>query len=224
MTRPKDKAEISPEEKKVEDTALATSDAANLSASLWPPHAKILGINLKKNIANDSEYAWVKLKYDRKTGDLTAKDVDTGDSLTIKAFSGNGKFGVGYEGGEGADGRYDDQPDVGPIPSGKYLVGESHAHAGPPGGDNNWYALFGSDGKGHYSNAKIDDHNGGFRSGIFLHTGSISDGCLTVKSDVETDAPNYPHSAKFDKLHELLDNTKLLKYKRSRYVGKLEVK
>ena len=62
------------------------------------------------------------------------------------------------------------------------------------------------------------------RGGFNLHTGRRSNGCVTVWSDIGEEDDGYPHSNDFDKLREMLDKTRPLRYKDSNYSGWLEVK
>ena len=167
---------------------------------------------------------YVELVYDVANKTLTATDVDSKETITLveKVFSGNGDSCCVK----------DDQwkKDRGPLPIGKYLVGQSFvpvAHRGQSG-DYNWYHLYGPNGEGGYSYSAIPVKapNGMtvIRGGFNLHTGRRSDGCATVWSDIGEEDDGYPHSNDFDKLREMLDKTRPLRYKDSNYSGWLEVK
>lgn len=163
---------------------------------------------------------WVEMVYDVENRMLTARDVNTGQSITLvsKVISGNGKFCCKKEEQWRAD--------AGPLPTGRYLVGLSYRHnAGH--GDQNWYKLYGNNGSGGYSYTDIPVQGPMgtvIRGGFNLHTGRRSNGCITVWSDVAESDEKYPHSDDYDKLRELLDNTEPYLYKNSGYSGWLEVK
>jgi len=157
--------------------------------------------------------AKVDATLDRKTGTLTATDLDTHKTVNIHVWSGNEQYGIGYPGGQGADGRYDNLHDHGPIPKGDYLIGNGynnkHIEEDHPGGDAQWYKLYGADGKGGYSHEQLA--NG--RGVISLHTGLESNGCVGAPSEVPKSDPQYPRSSEYNKLKNLLDNTKPFEYK-----------
>jgi len=167
---------------------------------------------------------YVNIDYDVSKKTLTARDADSGMTITLKekVFSGNGRSCCVKA----------DQwkKEAGPLPTGKYLIGLSYVpkqHAADSG-DYNWYRLYGSNGKGGYSYnqipVKAPDGTIVYRGGFNLHTGRASDGCVTVWSDVKRGAKGYPHSDDYDKLKTMLDKTKPLQYRNSSYTGWLEVK
>jgi hypothetical protein len=45
------------------------------------------------------------------------------------------------------------------------------------------------------------------RSEAQIHGGTISYGCATFKSSVQTHAPNYPYNVNFNTLEKILNNT-----------------
>lgn len=209
---------------KLDKSALPT---AKLSERLSAIFGNLEIVDGQKPVKQGVSVAKVDATLDRKTGTLTVTDEDTGEKLSVHAMSGNGQYGIGYDGGDGADGKYDGLEDHGPIPKGDYLIGNGYIHKHTailfPGGDSQWYKLLGSNGKGGYTYNKFDDGKGSTRGGINLHTGSISDGCLTVPSDVGMVDLHYPHSADYDKIKTLLDNTKPLEYKGQTFRGFLHV-
>jgi hypothetical protein len=162
---------------------------------------------------NPIQIATVDGTLDRRTGTLTVTDQQTHKSVSVHVYSGNSQYGIGYPGGQGADGRYDDRVDEGPIPKGDYLIGNGYkerAVSDPhPNGDARWYPLYGANGHGGYSLERL--WNG--RGVLYLHTGLRTNGCVTIPSDVPETAPNYPTSSKYNELKNLLDNTKPLEYK-----------
>lgn len=117
--------------------------------------------------------------------------------------------------------------EIGPAPKGTYLIGQAYKHPGSPG-ENEWFRLYGPDGVGGFSYQKIPitDPNGNivYRGLINLHTGLVSIGCVTVKSDVSRNNPKYPESKVYNKLKNLLKSTKPLIYKGSEFSGKLIIK
>ena len=167
---------------------------------------------------------YVNMVYEVEKKTLTATDVDTSESITLKekVFSGNGKSCCVK-----ADQWIKKQ---GPLPVGKYLVGRSYVpkHHRGEDGDYNWYRLYGNNGSGGYEYEKfpVKAPNGTtvYRGRFNLHTGRTSDGCVTVWSDVRRGDKGYPRSNDYDKLKRLLDKTKPLRYKNSDYSGWLEVK
>jgi hypothetical protein len=122
--------------------------------------------------------------------------------------------------------------DEGPIPAGEYLLGTKYVperHRGDSG-DYEWYLLYGRDGKGGYTGQHVpvrDPRTGKTveRGGMNLHTGSVSIGCITVPSDTSrAKFWDYPRSAQYNKLKQILDNTEPLIYKGQRFRGKLTVR
>ena len=185
------------------------------------------GLNLYafcKNTIFQVDYLglWVKMVYDVEKKTLTAEDVDTEKSITLekKVFSGNGESCCKKE----DQWRYD----IGPLPTGKYLIGLSYRHDGVGSGDDNWYKLYGDNGNGGYSYSEIPVQTPKgetvMRGGFNLHTGRRSNGCLTIWSDIPEGTKDYPHSDDYEKLRDLLDSTKPLRYKNSYYSGWLEVR
>ncbi len=169
--------------------------------------------------------AKVDATLDRRTGMMTVTDLDgKGGTVTVPVWSGNGKYGIGYPGGEGGDGRYDNAGDSGPIPRGDYLIGngykEEKVARDHPGGDARWYTLYGSDGKGGYS--QVLPNGRGF---FYMHTGRRTNGCVTIPSDVPEEGPGYPRSEAYNALKRLLDGTSPMPYKPGdTYRGWLHVK
>lgn len=158
--------------------------------------------------------------FDRTSKTLTARDVQTGETVKLtNVFSGNGEYSNNPS-WEGLTGR-------GPLPSGEYLIGNGYDSG--HGGDDWWFKLYGPDGKGGYSYncVPVLDPNSGkktCRGGFNLHTGRASDGCVTIYSDVANDIPGYPYSRQYNKLKYLLDRTRPFTYNGTQYKGKLRVK
>lgn len=48
---------------------------------------------------------------------------------------------------------------------------------------------------------------------MYLHTGRRSDGCVTIRSDLEEGSPGYPRSSAYDKLKSMLNSTTPFNYK-----------
>ena len=151
----------------------------------------------------------------RKDGRLTVRDTASGETITVTAFSGGGRYrnnpNFEWVSGEG------------PIPAGHYLLGNSNNDDG-----YYYYNLYGPDGKGGYSYSCTPVMNPRrnkteCRNGFTLHTGNLSLGCITIPSDVDEDKPNYPYSEKYEQLRKLLDKTKPLDYKGSTYRGWINV-
>ena len=157
--------------------------------------------------------------FDRSSGTLTVTDNQTGKTTTApNVFSGNGD-NVNKPAAQHI-------VDKGPLPAGKYLIGNAYPHTGSPG-DNQWYRLYGENGSGGYSYASfpVATPSGGTvnRGRFNLHTGGASDGCVTVRSDVGFNDPSYPTSKAYDKIKEILDATEPYKYNNSTYRGFLTV-
>ena len=92
----------------------------------------------------------------------------------------------------------------------KYVPKEAaQAH---PGGDNDWYKLYGDDGKGDYSYEKMANGRGGFN----FHTGLRSNGCVTSPSEAQEGNANYPHSTKYEQFKEFPIQPRLLVIKTAR--------
>ncbi|WP_422014715.1 RHS repeat-associated core domain-containing protein [Roseateles sp.] len=168
----------------------------------------------------DSSGLEVKGVFDRAAGTVTLTDVQTKQSVTFSAFSGNGSW-ANDPMSQSLTGR-------GPLPSGEYLIGNGYSKPDHPG-DNWWYKLYGPDGSGGYSYDEVvatDPKTGKVtkRGQFNLHTGRESDGCITVRSDVARGQENYPHSTAFDGAKKLLDKTRPMIYKGSTYRGTLIVK
>jgi RHS repeat-associated protein len=157
--------------------------------------------------------------FDRKSGILTVIDNQTNKKVIVRAFSGNGSS-TNNPADEGIASK-------GPIPEGKYLLGNAYSH-GNGAGDNQWYRLYGPDGNGGYTYTDIPvkaPTGKTAKRGLFnLHTGLMSDGCITVLSNVPQTDPKYPTSKEYDDLKRLLDNTKPLRYKNDTFRGIIEVK
>jgi RHS repeat-associated protein len=162
---------------------------------------------------------WINGSFDRSTGSLSVTDVQTGQTITITAFSGNGAFTN--------DPKSEGIPSRGPLPGGNYLVGNGYDSG--HGGNDWWYKLYGPDGNGGYSYSCIPVKNPltgkvGCRNGFNLHTGLASDGCITVPSDIDNNDPNYPQSNDYDKIKDLLEKTKPFTYNNSNFKGKINVR
>jgi hypothetical protein len=190
-----------------------------------PGEASRRNTSVSPNQMDGMLIASVEATLDRQTGTLTVRDVQTDKSVTLHVVSGNGQYGIGYPAGQGADGRYDDLHDRGPIPKGDYLIGNGYHpddyQRDHPDGDTQWYRLYGSDGHGGYSYEQLA--NG--RGYLNLHTGLQTDGCVTAPSEVPQSDPKYPGSSKFNQLKQILDNTKPYEYKPGDfYRGWLHVK
>jgi hypothetical protein len=175
--------------------------------------------------------AKVDATLERSSGTLTLTELDgnanhkKGEKLSVHVWSGNSEYGIGYQGGQGANGKFDNLMDKGPIPKGDFLIGngynEPKVQAEHPHGDAWWYKLYGKDGKGGYSHEKLWNGRGYFD----IHTGLESNGCVTVPSEAPKISPLYPQSTKFDQVKDMLDSTKPYEYKPGdEYKGWLHVK
>jgi hypothetical protein len=159
---------------------------------------------------------YVELSFDRRSGILTARDVDTGESVLVPAFSGN-RFAN--------DSRYEGVPFAGPLPAGTYLVGNGKERSG----EDVWYPLLSPDGKGNYTYRACRNVKNPFtgqmecRNMFNIHNDLASDGCVTVPSTVSKGDPKFPQSKQFDALKRLLENTKPLVINGNTYRGWLNV-
>lgn len=132
---------------------------------------------------NDRLGLLVDIVLDTGTNTLTAVDRDTGQSLSMQAFTGGQVLGDGTI----------EQPNTSPYlaaPKGTYLITDN-PNFRPEYPD--WYGLLKND-------SRIDDYfddNGNDRSGARLHYGSTSYGCATVTSKDQ-----------WSKLDKLLNGTK----------------
>lgn len=128
--------------------------------------------------------------FDRRTGILTFRDIDTNERVTVRGVF-SGEPGYRDPSNEGEQG-------LGPIPKGEYDIkpgGYVHHF-----GNYYWYELRPASGKDAYG-----------RSGFQLHAGTASAGCITVPSDISKGFglnPRYPFSKEFERIKRLLDNTK----------------
>lgn len=145
----------------------------------------------------------VNVYFDRSAGTLTFIDRDTGQKIIVyNVFSGLPGYGEDQENG--------------PIPEGSYLIGDStyHGHTWqhPPLGNYYWNKLYRwDDGKEPSAEFYIKDRNGKWvkRSGLYMHTGRVSDGCVTVKSDRDKDHwLTYPQNSDWERAQEMMDKTK----------------
>jgi RHS repeat-associated protein len=162
----------------------------------------------------------VEMTFNRANGVLVAVDYDTGEKVSVNAFSGLGDCRNSQ--------RCDSKEDTGPVPRGRWLIGQAYQHTSGNRGDNTWYKLYGSNGVGGYTYTQmpIKDPKTGkvaMRGGFNLHTGNVSLGCLSVPSDVDGSSPNYPTSEGFDRLKSLLNRTTPYFYNGSTYRGVLHV-
>mgnify|MGYP000633912234 CR=1 FL=1 len=161
--------------------------------------------------------------YDRKKGTFTITDLDTGKSITEKAFSGNGS--------DKDNPASDYKSNRGPLPAGKYLIGEAWSGGHSAGGNNTWFKLYGPNGSGGYvyrskPGIPVKTPSGGtvYRGEFNLHTGLASNGCITVPSYVPRGNINYPNSTAFSRIQMMLKSTSTFKYKGSNFKGTLIVK
>jgi uncharacterized protein RhaS with RHS repeats len=157
------------------------------------------GVNLYGFVANnpasnaDPLGLLVTVAFDPKTGKLTATDDDTKKSITVDAFTGghiNPDCSVVSPG---------KSPEI-PAPSGPYFI---VPNPNPKPGHEDWYGLFRQDGR-------IDDYfqdQGSERSGVRLHLGGLSYGCVTVKK-CQPDSEK-----KWKELRNLINSTKTQKLK-----------
>lgn len=201
---------------------------ADAAKSLVPPEFGNLELVSEQQ---PSLIAKVDATLERQSGTLTVTELDgnerhkKGEKLSVHLWSGNEQYGIGYAGGTGADGKYDDLKNHGPLPKGEYLIGNGYENAdllnSHPGGDPHWYRLYGSDGKGGFSYEKLANGRGGFN----LHTGLESDGCGTIPSEVQQSNSAYPSSTQYNKLKDFLDSTTPYEYKPGdTYRGQLHVR
>jgi len=171
----------------------------------------------------DPEGLDVTATFDRKSGTFTVTDnQNPKKTVTVNnVVSGNGQ-NTNKPSAQHI-------PESGPAPGGKYLIGNAYQHPEPDHpGDMQWYKLYGQDGKGGYSyqHIPIADPSGKMadRGYLNLHTGRASDGCVTFWSDAPRGAANYPSSAAYNQVKQILDTTAPMEYKGSTYRGVLIVK
>ena len=107
----------------------------------------------------------VNAVFDTAAQMLTITDSDSGESIFVETFSG---AYIDIEGEMSGAGR---SPYL-PIPKGEYYIVDNPS----PNSDSTWFGLF-------YKDDRIDDYaivDGVERSGMRLHGGSVSHGCVTV--------------------------------------------
>ena len=154
--------------------------------------------------------------FDKAAGTLTVTDQQTKQTVSIQnVFSGQ-------------TGAQEWQKNVGPIPNGPYIIGLGFNAKPGSTGDYQWYPVFGLDSSmdpRQRPAVTVKDPSGKdiSRGGFFIHTGSVSLGCVTIKSDVEC-GPDYPKSSGYDQLKTLVDKTKPLEFKDGKFSGWLYVK
>ena len=186
----------------------------------WNRYAYVLNSPVD---AKDPDGREVKATFYMRSGVLVVQDLDRGGrTMRLEnVFSGKSPYIN--------DASAANRGDAGPIPPGKYLIGEAYnKNPGSPG-NYMWYRLWGWNAvrEGYYYNwpgIELKGPSGGtvYRTGMNLHTGLSSIGCLTVPSDIQG-GPNYPQSAQYDQLRQMLDNTTPLVYKGSNFTGRLTV-
>lgn len=148
------------------------------------------------------------------TGKLVLRDIEVSGSgervergtYEFDVFSGNGAARN--------DITQQHLPDVGPIPTGRYYIGDmvDLSNVNPLEGDLEWFPLLDA---ATMKNEKyvIDPQTGKRvkRTAFFLHPGLISAGCITFPSETDRSDPNYPFSANYQKLKALLNSTSPLR-------------
>gem|GEM_PF-1528450 len=162
---------------------------------------------------------WVTMTFKRAQHLLIVRDEDPGgETIETVAHSGLGKF----MDKPGAEWKYEE----GPIPGGVYLIGNRYTSTVDVPGDKDWYRLYGRDGKGGISYDSIPVVGPGgkvYYRGLFdFHTGDISEGCLSVPSDVKS-GPRYPTSKVYNDIKRLINHTSPYKYQGRTYRGVLIV-
>lgn len=108
----------------------------------------------------------VDIVLDTKTNQLTITDRDTGQTKTMEAFTG------GKASRDGSIQSPGEHPQI-PAPAGSYIIVDN---PNPTPGHEDWYGLFKDD-------DRIDDYfvdQDNERSGVRLHKGGLSYGCVTV--------------------------------------------
>jgi uncharacterized protein RhaS with RHS repeats len=157
------------------------------------------GVNLYGFVANnpvnnvDPLGLLVTVVFDTTTGKLIVTDNDTKKSITVDAFTGGhvNKDCSVVSPGPG--------PEI-PAPAGPYFIVDN---PNPTPGHEDWYGLFRQD-------KRMDDYfkdQGKDRSGVRLHLGGRSYGCVTVKN-CQPDAEK-----KWKELRNLINSTKTEKLK-----------
>lgn len=120
---------------------------------------------------------------------ITVTDKDTGKSITVQTFTGGHTTAKCEIISPGTD------PKEWPAPGGKYVIVDN---PNPRKGTEEWFGLFRID-------KRMDDYfdqNGIERSGVRLHPGSMSFGCVTV-TKCQDDGEK-----KWKELRDLIKNTK----------------
>lgn len=157
---------------------------------------------------------------------LILKDMDTGEIvMTTKVFSGNLQWAN--------DPNSQHVKDHGPLPAGKYLLGNEYQDndycQGHPGGNCTWYKLYGSNGQGGYTWGgciPVNDPTTGndiCRNEFYLHVGGASNGCVTVRSVIPRGMAGYPTSPVYDEIMRLLGNTQPFEYNGTTFLGIVNV-
>ncbi len=178
------------------------------------------GINIYAYVQNspaiffDPDGLLVKGVFDRKAGTLKLTDVDTGESVTTRCFSGgvyDRKKGVHHP----VDGTEFEVN--GPTPAGTYTIVDLPPGKAKPG----WFGLFRNDGVFNDQTWGNPFDGKPTRGGFRLHGGTASKGCVTVPGKT---------SDEWKKVEDLLNKTKTIEGPRKkgeanrRIFGSLEVR
>jgi hypothetical protein len=137
----------------------------------------------------------VDVVFDRGSGTVTVTDRDNGATASASAFSGNGPYAN--------DPAYEAMKDSGPLPGGNYDI-LNHPI-------KDWFSLDKADGT-------RDDYDPITKRGKFrFHSGTASDGCVTVTDDRSpldyhgnpngNLAPGSSNMGNWDKIRDILNKT-----------------
>lgn len=136
--------------------------------------------------------------------DQNSNTYQPGVTQTYNVFSGKGP---GYDNQAAAD-----QPNIGPVPAGTYFIGQqedvSGAHAQLTG-NTMWFPLINVATGTNGAWVQAPDGTMVWRSGFYIHPGSVSDGCVTFQSDTPANTPPYlyPESQQFDVFTNQVNST-----------------
>ncbi len=143
---------------------------------------------------------WEIATYNRSTGAFTSMNAGTGSTVS---FSGQG--GQIFSGMPGfRSPAFEGVSNKGPIPSGTYFIGPMQSAVGnrPNGGhfNVNYFPIMAFEGGRMTGMLRLG------RYGAEIHSGQVSKACVTFKSNVGPDSPQYPSNSDFDTLRDRLNN------------------
>jgi hypothetical protein len=173
----------------------------------------------------DPDGLYVRIVADIQSGTMTVADVNPGRETTVSTF----KF---FSGDKKAlnDSSQEGLPNIGPVPRGKYSLGNGtvnvqDTHPQLIGGSLEWIPILNeeTDRNVHYV---FNPETGRTekRTEFYIHPGLVSQGCVTMKSDIRKGEEGYPGSKDFNTLLDIYNKTSTLTINGREVRGELIVK